>query len=363
MKLQNAIPTCLVLGLLTAPLAAAPPSPAEVGFVYVAPVGDAGWTYQHDLGRREMEKNLAGQVTTRFVENVPEGPDSERVMRQMVTRGAKIVFATAFGYMNSTVKVAAAYPDLHFFHASGYKTSPNLGIYNARFYEGRYLCGVLAGRMSKSHIAGFVAAFPIPEVLQSINAFTQGMRSVDPKAEVRVIWVNSWFDPGKEREAAQTLIAQGADMITHHTDSSAVVQAVEEKHKDNPDVYSFCYHTNMAKYGPTSQLTGTTHLWGDFYTKTVKEILAGTWKGTNVWGGIKDGMIKLAPLSGAIPAPLKAEVAKLEKDIIAGRLHPFAGPVAAQDGKVMVPKGRNMTDAELGGMKYFVAGVASTLPK
>jgi simple sugar transport system substrate-binding protein len=265
--------------------------------------------------------------------------------------------------MNPTEKVASAFPNNFFFHATGYKTAKNMGIYNARFYEGRYLCGVIAGKMTKSHIAGYVAAFPIPEVLQGINAFTEGMRSVDPKAEVRVIWVNSWFDPGKEREAALTLISQGADMVTHHTDSTAVVQAAEEKHKENPNVYSFSYHSDMSKYGPKSQLTGTTHLWGDFYTRTVKEVLAGTWKGTNVWGGMKEGMIKLAPLNAAVPEAVKKDVAKLEKGIKEGKVHPFAGPVVGQDGKEIVPKGRNMTDAELGAMNYYVKGVASTLPK
>ncbi len=357
-------PLLLGLGLLAIPALTAADAPAtKIGFVYVSPVGDAGWTYQHDVGRKEMEKALAGKVATNFVENVPEGADAERVIRQMASGGAKIVFTTSFGYMNQTEKVAGAFPDKVFFHATGYKTGKNMGIYNARFYEGRYLCGVIAGKMTKSHIAGYVGAFPIPEVLQGINAFTQGMRSVDPKAEVRVIWVNSWFDPGKEREAALTLLSQGADMITHHTDSTAAVQAVEEKHKENANLFSFSYHSDMSKYGPVSQLTGTTHHWGDFYTRTVKEVLAGTWKSTNLWGGMKDGMIKLAPLNAAVPAPVKTLVGKMEKDIVAGKLHPFAGPVVGQDGKELVPKGRNMTDAELGAMNYYVAGVASTLPK
>jgi simple sugar transport system substrate-binding protein len=264
--------------------------------------------------------------------------------------------------MNQTEKVAKNFPNVTFFHATGYKTGKNLGIYNARFYEGRYLNGVIAGKMSKTHKAGYVAAFPIPEVMQGINAFTQGMRSVDPKAEVHVIWVNSWFDPGKERAAALTLIAQGADMITHHTDSTAVVVAAEENHKDK-GVWAFSYHSDMAKYGPTAQLTGTTHIWGDFYTKTVKEVLAGTWKGTNLWGGFKDGMIKLAPLNKAIPADVQKTVAKLQDEIKKGKLHPFAGPVVAQDGTVKVAAGKNMTDAEMGAMDYYVKGVASTLPK
>ena len=237
-----------------------------------------------------------------------------------------------------------------------------MGIYNARFYEGRYLNGIIAGKMTKTNIAGYVAAFPIPEVMQGINAFTRGMKSVNPKAEVRVIWVNSWFDPGKEREAAMTLISQGADMITHHTDSTAVVQAAEEKHKEK-GTWSFSYHSDMSKYGPTAQLSGTTHIWGDFYTKTVKEILDGKWKATNVWGGFKDGMIKLAPINAAVPADVKSYVTKLQADIATGKAHPFAGPVVDQDGKERVAKGKNMSDAELGAMDYYVQGVASTLPK
>lgn len=359
MKARNTVLTCALAA--AAGLTAA--EPTQVGFVYVSPVGDAGWTFQHDIGRKEMEAALKGKVTTKFIENVPEGADAERVIRGLATGGAKIIFTTSFGYMNPTEKVSRAMPDKFFFHATGYKTGKNFGIYNARFYEGRYLCGVIAGKMTKSNIAGYVAAFPIPEVMQGINAFTQGMRSVNPKAEVRVIWVNSWFDPGKEREAALTLMSQGADMVTHHTDSTAVVQAAEEKHKENKNIYAFSYHSDMSKYGPTAQLTGTTHHWGEFYTKTVKDVLAGTWKGTNIWGGFKEGMIKLAPLNKAVPEDVKKLVLAKEKEIASGKLHPFAGPVVSQDGKERVPKGKNMTDGELGAMDYYVKGVASTLPK
>ena len=336
--------------------------PVKVGFVYVSPVGDAGWTFQHDQGRKQMEAAMKGAVTTKFIENVPEGADAERIIRQLAQDGNQIIFTTSFGYMNPTLKVAPAFPGVAFFHATGYKTAKNVGIYNARFYEGRYLNGVIAGKMTKTNIAGYVAAFPIPEVMQGINAFTRGMKSVNPKAEVRVIWVNSWFDPGKEREAAMTLISQGADMITHHTDSTAVVQAAEEKHKEK-GTWSFSYHSDMSKYGPTAQLSGTTHIWGDFYTKVVKEVLDKKWTGTNVWGGLKDGMIKLAPLNAAIPADVKKQVLKLEGEIKAGKFHPFAGPVVDQEGKERVAKGKNMTDAEMGAMNYYVQGVASTLPK
>jgi simple sugar transport system substrate-binding protein len=332
--------------------------PALICFVYVSPIGDAGWTYQHDQGRKDMEKALAGKVTTKFVENVAEGADAERVIRELAQSGCKMIFATSFGYMNYMEKVSKQFPNVIFMHATGYKTGPNFGTYNARFYEGRYLNGVIAGKMTKSNILGYVAAFPIPEVLQGINAFTRGARSVNPKAEVRVIWVNSWYDPGKEREAANTLISQGADVITHHTDSTAVVQTAEEKGK-----YAFGYHSDMSKYGPKAQLSATTHVWGDFYAKTVSDALDGKWKTTSVWGGMKDGMIKLAPLNPVIPADVKALVAKDEAEIKAGTLHPFAGPVVDQDGKVRVPAGKNMTDEELGKMDYYVEGVASKLPR
>jgi len=332
--------------------------PLKIAFVYVSPVGDAGWTFQHDQGRKEMEKALGTKVQTKFVENVPEGADAERVIRELAASGNKLIFTTSFGYMNPTIKVAPQFPNTAFDHATGYKTAKNVGIYNARFYEGRYLNGIIAGRMTKTNVAGYVAAFPIPEVVQGINAFEQGMRSVNPKAEVKVIWVNSWFDPGREREAANTLISQGADVVTHHTDSTAVVQTAEEKGK-----YAIGYHSDMAKYGPKAELTASTHDWGNYYTKTVTDAIGGTWKTSNTWGGMKEGMVKLAPMNAAIPADTKAQVAKLEADITAGKLHPFAGPVVDQDGKTRVPAGKDMTDEELGKMDYYVEGVASKLPK
>ena len=346
------------IGALTIMPSANAADPIKVGYVYVSPISDAGWTYQHDLGRREMEKALAGKVMTKYIENVPEGADAERVIRELAQSGHQVIFATSFGYMNYMEKVAKQYPKITFMHATGYKTGPNFGIYNARFYEGRYLTGIIGGKMTKSNILGYVAAFPIPEVLQGINAFAKGARSVNPKAEVRVIWTNSWYDPGKEREAASTLIAQGADVLTHHTDSTAVVQTAEEKGR-----YAFGYHSDMAKYGPKAHLTASTHNWGDFYTKTVGDVLAGTWKTTHVWGGMKDGMVKLAPLNPAIPSDVKAMVAALEANLKSGKMHPFAGPMKDQEGKERVGAGKALSDEELGKMDYYVEGVASKLPK
>jgi basic membrane protein A and related proteins len=338
---------------LTARAAAAPP--LNVGFVYVSPIGEAGWTTQHDMGRKEMEKSLGAKVTSKFVENVPEGADAERVIRDLVQQGSKLVVTTSFGYMNPTLKVAKQFPDVKFIHVTGYKMADNVSIANARFYEGRYLSGVLAGKMSKSGVAGYVAAFPLPEVLQGINAFTRGMRSVNPKAEVKVIWVNAWFDPGKERDAAITLMGQGADVVTHHTDSTAVVQAAEEKGK-----YAVAYHSDMKKFGPKAQLVAVTHHWGAYYTAQAKAVIDGKWKSTATWGGIKAGMVKLEGMNANVPADARQLVAAREKEIVAGTLSPFAGPVKDNEGKVRLDKGV-MTDEALNKMDYLVEGVVGKI--
>ncbi len=250
------------------------------------------------------------------------------------------------------------YPKKKFEHATGYKASKNVGNYVARFYEGRYLSGIVAGGMTKSNTLGYVAAFPIPEVIRGINAFTIGARSVNPKIQIKVIWVNSWFDPGREREASEALIAQGADVVTHHTDSTAAVLTAEEK-----GVYSIGYHSDMSKYGPKSHLTATSHHWGAFYTKRAQETLKGTWKSEEVWGGIKEGMIKLSPLNPVVPKALADKVKAKEQAIGAGTFHPFAGPVKDQSGKVRVPTGQDMTDKDLKVMDYYVEGIQGKLPK
>lgn len=360
MSMRHLVHTSLgtaALLVATALSGAGPQEPVKVGFVYVGPVGDSGWTFQHDLGRRQMEAALKGKVTTRFVENVPEGADSERVIREMAQSGTKVIFATSFGYMNPALNVAKNFPGTIFMHATGYKTAPNLGIYNGRFYEGRYLNGVVAGKLTKSNIVGYVGSYPIPEVVMAINAFTQGMRSVNPKAEMRVVWVNTWFDPGKEREAALALIAQGADVLSHETDSAATNQAAEEK-----GVKVFCYNTDEIKYAPKSQVGGIILTWGDYYTKVLNEVLAGTWKSGSVWGGLKDGFIKMAPMSAAVPKDVQDLAKKLEAQIVAGKLHPFMGPVVGQDGRVRVPAGQTISDHDLEKMDYYVQGVASKMP-
>jgi simple sugar transport system substrate-binding protein len=336
--------------------ASAADEPLKVGFVYVSPIGEAGWTWQQDIGRKEMEKSLGDKVKTQYVEDVPEGADSERVIRDLAQQGNKLIFTTSFGYMNPTLKVARQFPDVKFVHSTGYKTAPNVATTNARFYEARYLAGILAGKMTQSNIVGYVGAFPIPEVLQGINGFTRGLRSVNPKAEVKVIWVNSWFDPGKERDAALAMMGQGADIVTHHTDSTATVQAAEEQGK-----YAVAYHSDMSKFGPKAQLAAVTHHWGDYFTKEAKDVLEGKWKSDSTWGGIKAGMTAIEGFGPAVPDDVKQLVLDKQAEIVAGTLAPFAGPIVDNEGKVRLESGV-LDDDGLNKMNYYVEGVSGKLP-
>ncbi len=330
----------------------------KVGFVYISPIGDAGWTYQHDLGRLEMEKALGDKIETKYIDSVPEGPEAERVIRDLAKSGHDLIFTTSFGYMNPTLKVAKMFPNVKFEHSTGYKTAKNVGTYMCRFYEARYLSGIVAGEMTKSNTLGYVAAFPIPEVIRGINAFTLGAKSVNPDVEVKVIWVNSWFDPGKEREASEALITQGCDVITHHTDSTAPTMTAEEK-----GVFSIAYHSDMSKYGPKAHLTAATHVYGDYYVKIAKAVLDGTWKSTSEWSGLNEGSIKLAPLNPVVPADVAAHVEASTKAIANGTLHPFQGPLKDQSGKIVVEAGKSLTDDDLLGMNYYVEGVLGKMPK
>jgi basic membrane protein A and related proteins len=354
------------LGLLGAPLLLRPgsawaqrASPLKVGFVYVGPVSEAGWTTQHNLGRLQMEAALGTQVQTRFIEKVSEGPDAERVIRDLAAQGHELIFTTSFGFMEPTLKVAKEFPKVIFEHATGYKSATNVSHFNARFYEGRYLAGLLAGKMSRTGVVGYVAAFPIPEVLQGINAFMRGMQAVNPKAQMKVIWTSSWFDPGKERDAAITLINQAADVLTHHTDSTAVVQAAEEKGK-----FSVGYHSDMSKVAPKGHLSAVTHHWGAYYTQAAKAVIAGTWKPRDpgVWGGISEGFIKLSTIHTSVPKDFVARVLTAQADIASGKLHPFSGQILDNQGKVQLIAGK-MTDAQLHQMNYLVAGVLGSVPK
>jgi simple sugar transport system substrate-binding protein len=332
-------------------------APLKIGFVYVSPIGDAGWTYQHNEGRLAMQKALGDEVQVSVVENVAEGPDSERVMREMAASGHRLVFATSFGYLDPALRVAREYPGVAFEHMGGYKTAANLNTYNARFYEGRYLAGVVAGHMSRAGLAGYVAGFPIPEVVQGINAFAQGMRSVNPKAQVKVLFLNTWFDPGRERDAAQALANQGADVLTHHTGSTAIPAFAEEK-----GVMLLAYQSDMRRVAPNVQLTSVTHHWGAYYTAVAEAVRAGTWKPQPFWGGLRENVIRLAPFSPKVPAEVVAQVRERERLIAAGRLHPFGGRITEASGRVRQGSGA-MADADILRMDYFVEGVQGVLPR
>jgi simple sugar transport system substrate-binding protein len=359
--LAAGLAAALLSGSLPRRSAAQPGSPAKmplrIGFVYVSPLSDAGWTHQHDLGRRELEQALGTRVTTRFVEKVAEGADAERVIRDLAATDHGLIFATSFGYMEPTLKVARDFPDVAFEHASGYRTAANVATYNARFYEGRYLGGVVAGRATRSNVLGYVAAFPIPEVLQGINAFTLGARSVNPQAQVRVIWTSSWFDPGRERDAAVTLAGQGADVLTHHTDSSAVPQAAEAR-----GVRVVGYHSDMSRAAPKAHLVSVTHHWGRYCVQRAQAVLDGTWRSRATWGGLKDGMVRVGPLAGDLPGDTATLLRAREADLVAGRLHPFTGPIRDNEGRVRLQKG-TMTDDALNGIDWLVDGVLGKVPK
>jgi len=338
--------------------ASAAAQPLRVCFLYSNPIGESGWTYQHELARKELAAAMGDKITTRYVENIAEGPDAERVIRNFVQDGCQLVFTPSFGFMEPTMKVARTAPKVIFMNGSGYKTAANVGVYNARYYEGRYLEGVIAGHMSKTGVVGYVGAFPIPEVLQGVNAFAQGMRSVNPKAQLRLIWVNAWYDPGKERDAANALVKLGVDTMAYATSGVSIVTTGEEK-----GVYTLGYYSDMSKFGPRTNLTSVVQTWGSYYIQVVQDVLAGRWKPGNVMGGMREGMITLAPLNPAIPADVREKVAKMGQDIAQGRLDPFAGPVLDQEGKERVPAGQTISAADLANMNYLVQGVEGLLPK
>lgn len=336
---------------------AAPAAPLKVGFVYVSPVGEAGWTAQHDAGRRQLEAALGDRIQVTFVDKVAEGADAERVIRDLARQGNKLIFTTSFGFMQPTLKVAEEFPETFFEHATGYRTAKNVANYNIRFYEGRYLAGIVAGRMTKTNTLGYVAAFPIPEVLQGINAYTLGARSVNPKVQVRVIWTHAWYDPGRERDAAMTLLGQSADVLTHHSDSTAVVAAAEEK-----GTLAVAYHSNMAKFGPNAQIAAVTHHWGDYYVARTRAVLDGKWASGSVWMGMGEGAIKLEGLGKNVPKEVADLVGAKSQQIAAGTFHPFTGPIATNDGKPVAAAGERLTDAQLNEMNYYVEGVLGKVP-
>ncbi len=334
--------------------------PLKVAFVFVSPIGEAGWTFQHNQGRLAMEAALGDRIKTTVVEAVPEGADAERVMRDLAAQGHGLIFATSFGYLEGALRVAAEYPKVKFEHAGGYRTAPNLNTYDARYYEARYLAGLVAGSTSKTGIAGYVAGFAVPEVVQGINAFALGMREANPKAEVRVVWLNSWFDPARERDAAQALIGQGADVLSNHSASPAVAQAAQAAFAGK-GVRVLAYQSDMRKYAPDAQLASATHHWGGHYTRVVRSVLDGTWKPQPVWGGMKDGLVQLSALRDDLPAELRSLVDRRRRAIESGTFKPFAAPLVDNDGRMRLAQGA-LDDPQIAQMNWFVQGVVGSVP-
>jgi basic membrane protein A and related proteins len=335
--------------------AAAPP--LKIGFAYVGPVGDAGWTFAHDKARKAVEAEFGPKVTTIFVENVPEAADAERVLRDMVKQGCGLIFGTTFGYMGPMLKVAAAAKDVKFEHATGYKTAPNLRTYDSRTYEGAYMAGVIAGGMTKTNTLGVVASIPIPEVIRNIDSFTLGAQSVNPKVTTRVVWVNKWFDPPKESEGALALINDGADVLMQNTDSSAVLQTAEKQGK-----HAFGWDSDMSKYGPRAHLGSAIINWAPYYKKAVKDVLDGTWKSGQTWWGVKEGAIDLVSLSADVPAPLKQKLETVKSGLKSGSYAIWKGPVVEQDGTTVLKAGETADDKFLHGINFYVRGVQGQLP-
>ncbi|MBB1278173.1 BMP family ABC transporter substrate-binding protein [Pseudoalteromonas sp. SR43-3] len=352
-KLITALGVALSLGISASAIAK---DSVKVGFVYVSPIGEAGWTYTHDSSRHYLEEKFGDKIETTFVESVPEGADAERVITQLAKSGHDLIFTTSFGYMNPTLKVAKRFPNVKFEHATGYKRAKNVSTYFDRIYEGRYLTGVIAGHMSKTDSIGYIAAFPIPEVIRGINAFTLGLRSVKPNAKVKVVWVNSWFDPGKEREAADSLIDQGVDIITQHTDSPAPLQAAQAA-----GIYAIGYHSDMSVYGKKAHLTAAVHHWDEFYAERVQQVLDDKWQSQDIWKGIGSGMTRLAPLSKDIPSDVVSEVNAISEKIGKGEFHPFTGPIKNQQGELIIDAGKTIDDKTLLGMDFYVEGVEGQL--
>ncbi len=329
----------------------------KVGFVYNGPPGDAGWTFAHDQGRKYLEKQLPN-VETLFVEGVSEGADAERVMSDLAEKGCKVIFATSFGFMDPMVKVAARYPNVVFMHCSGYKTAKNMGTYMDRDYEGRYLSGVAAAKYVKGDTVGYVAAFPIPEVIRCINAFTLGAQSVNPKIKVKVIWSNTWYDPSAEKAAAMSLINAGVGLITVNQDTPAAMQAAEEK-----GLFSIGNCSDMRAMAPKSVLTGQIAVWGPYYVRVVKSVINKTWKSEQYWGGLKDEMVDISPYGSMVTDDVKKLVEQKRKIIVKDDYAVFAGPIKDQSGNIRVKTGQKMTDTEMLSFNWFVQGVEGTLPK
>ncbi len=331
---------------------------AKVGFIYVGPIGDMGYSYEHDQGRLAVEKEFGDKVETVYVESVSEGPDAERVLTDMALKGADLIFTTSFGFMDPTVNVAKKFPNVKFEHATGYKRADNLATYSARFYEGRVVQGHIAGQMTKSNIVGYIGSYPIPEVIRGINAAFIEARKVNPDVQFKIVWAYTWFDPAKEADAAKVLIDQGADVILQHTDSTAPSAAAQDK----GNVYTFGQASDMAQFKPMPRISSIIDNWGPYYIERVKMLLDGTWESTDTWSGIGDGMVKIGEITDAVPADVKASALALEAKLASGEYHAFTGPLKKQDGSDWLADGEVADDGTLLGMDFYVEGITGDIP-
>jgi simple sugar transport system substrate-binding protein len=329
----------------------------KVGFVYLGPVGDFGWTYQHEVARQAAVKEFGDKIETTFLENVSEGPDSERSIEQLARAGNKLIFTTSFGYMDPTLKVAKKYPNVMFEHATGFKRDKNMSSYSGRFFEGRFIQGQIAAKMSKKGVLGYIGSFPIPEVISGINATMLAAQKINPDIKIKIIWVNTWFDPGKEADAAKALLDQGADVIMQHTDSPAAMQITSER-----GALAFGQDSDMIKFGPKTQLTAVTNNWGPYYIERIKAALEGSWKSEDTWNGLKEKMVVMAPYTN-MPDDVKAMAMETEAGIIAGTVKPFACPILGQDGKEVECKGGDQLEpGQVLGMNFYVKGIDDKIP-
>lgn len=330
-----------------------------VGFVYVGPVGDGGWTYEHNEGRLAVEEHFGDAVDTVFVESVPEGADSVRVMQEMALNGADLIFTTSFGYMDPTLEVAAQFPNVKFEHATGYKTADNVSNYSARFYEGRAVQGHIAGNMTESNIVGYIGSFPIPEVIRGINSAYIHAKEVNPDVEFKVVWVYTWFDPAKEAEAANVLIEQGADVILQHTDSTAPQAAAQSA----GNVITFGQASDMSEFGPHPRVSSIIDNWSPYYIARTQAVIDGTWTSVSTWDGIGAGMVGIGDISDAVPADVKASAEALRDQLAAGDYHAFTGPLNKQDGSAWLAEGETADDGTLAGMNFYVEGIVGDIPQ
>ena len=348
----------MAIGLASAAVAGSHAEKTKVGFIYVGPVGDGGWTYEHDQGRKAVVEAYGDKVETVYQENVPEGADAVRAITQMALTGADIIFTTSFGYMDPTIEVAAKFPDVKFEHATGYKRADNVSTYSARFYEGRAIQGHIAGKMTKTNKIGYIASFPIPEVIRGINAAYIHAKKVNPDVEFSIIWAYTWFDPAKEADAARALIENGADVVLQHTDSTAPQAAAAEA----GGVITFGQASDMGEYAPMPRVSSIIDNWGPYYVQQVGRVMDGTWESVDTWDGIAPGMVGIGEISDAVPADVKAEALAMKDAIAAGEYHPFTGPLKKQDGSDWLAAGETASDGDLSGMGFYVEGLTGDVP-